>query len=136
MSLDCTPDRIERERLAMSRAQLVPIALDETRPCWGRQGDEQCAACTLLQPRHAYGGGFPEVQIIVPHLVEERAGGQVMLICRSRRAAGTHRPAAVCGCDMSPVCAHAHIVRCPADAGNPLESPRQGTGAKDEAGGS
>lgn len=88
---------IHQDRAAMVTSQLVPIRLLETRPCWGRTGDGQCDACTLLTtPGAEHLIKFPRLDVLVPDVVVRRVEGQDRMICRNRRTSGPHRPAAAC----------------------------------------
>jgi hypothetical protein len=100
-----------KDRAAMVASQLVPIPLIETRPCWGRMGDGQCEACSLLtEPGSEHLVKFPRLDVLVPDLVVRRIEGQDRLICRNRRTSSPHRPAALGGADGVDVGALAHVV--------------------------
>lgn len=111
-------------RAALATRQLVPIIFMESRPCWGRLGDGQCDACSLLtEPGATDLRSFPALDVLVPDLVIRSIQGQDTLICRNRRTTGTHRPVAVCGGDSVAVCAvehHTNDAPADLDAGKPL----------------
>lgn len=112
-------------RTARATNQLAPICLIETRPCWGRMGDGQCDACSLLTETSAdHLRSFPRLDVLVPDLVVLHIEGQARTVCRNRRTGCAHRPAAVCGAGGESVGAlahglHAATVGAPPDQGNP-----------------
>ena len=85
-----------KDRAAVVARQLVPIPLIETRPCWGRMGDGQCDACSLLtEPGAEHLRSFPALDVLVPDVAVLTVDGEVRLVCRNRRTTGAHRPAAL-----------------------------------------
>lgn len=114
-----------QDRAAMATSQPAPIRPIETRPCWGRMGDGQCAACTLLtEPSADHLRSFPHLDVLVPDLVVLHIEGQDRTVCRNRRIGSAHRPAAVCGADGESVGTlahglHAATVGAPQAQGNP-----------------
>lgn len=115
-----------QDRAAMVASQLVPIRLIETRHCWGRMGDGQCDACSLLtEPGADHLRSFPRLDVLVPDLVVLHIEGQDRAVCRNRRTARTPGPAAVCGAGGGGVgalgrCDHGRTVTGPDDQGKPL----------------
>jgi hypothetical protein len=112
-------------RAAKATSQPAPIRLFETRPCWGRMGDGQCDACTLLtEPSADNLSSFPRLDVLVPDLVVLHIEGQDRTVCRNRRTGSAHRPAAVCEAVAGSVGAlahglHAATVGAPLAQGNP-----------------
>lgn len=115
-----------KDRAAMVDRQLVPISLIETRPCWGRVGDGQCDACSLItEPDAEHLRSFPALDVLVPDLVVRHIEGQDRLICRNRRTTSPHRPAALGASGVVSVGAlghgdHGRTLAPPSDQGNPL----------------
>lgn len=114
-----------QDRAAMATSQPAPIRLIEARLCWGRMGDGQCDACSLLtEPSVDHLSSFPRLDVLVPDLVVLHIEGQDRTVCRNRRTGGAHRPAAVCEAGPESVGAlahglHAATVGAPPDQGNP-----------------
>lgn len=129
---------LEQDRAAMRGAVLEPIPILEQRLCFGRQGDDQCKACTLRVLPSDYTGGFPSLNVIVPdmrvHLLKRPDGTPYTeLVCHGRRTASTVVPGPSVGGSDGGVGAHAYRVRQTTEQGNPLESPCHGLQSNQKA---
>jgi len=115
---------LEQDRAAMRAKGLTPIPLAEHRVCLGREGDDQCTACTLRVAPADYTGYFPALAVIVPNLQERGLGEWRRLHCLDRRTDDTHFPGASVGGDQGGVGAVAHAAECAPSDGVGVSLPR------------